>query len=65
VAFVGALYSLYLLYLGLMRVMKSPQDKAVGYTVVVLLVAIVVGLVASYVTTMIALGPTMSFRSYY
>ena len=38
----GGLYSLYLLYLGLMRVMKSPPDKAVGYAVVVVLVAIVV-----------------------
>jgi hypothetical protein len=65
VALIGALYSLYLLYLGLMRVMRSPQDKAVAYTIVVVLVAIVVGFVASYITTMIGLGPTMSFRSYY
>ena len=33
-----------------MRVMKSPQDKAVGYTVVVVVVAIVVGFVASFIT---------------
>jgi hypothetical protein len=65
IALIGALYSLYLLYLGLMRVMKSPQDKAVAYALVVVLVAIVVGFVASYITTMIGLGPTMSFRSYY
>ena len=30
IALLGALYALYLLYLGLMRVMKSPPDKAVG-----------------------------------
>ena len=35
------LYSLYLLYLGLPVVMKSPKDKAVGYTVVIILAAIV------------------------
>jgi len=51
---------LYLLYLGLMRVMKSSQDKAVGYTVVVVLIAIVVGFVASYITTtFIGIGPMM------
>ena len=44
------LYSLYLLYLGLPVLMKSPQEKALGYTVVVIIAAIVlfmlVGLVA-------------------
>jgi len=60
IAFIGALYALYLLYLGLMRVMKSSSDKAVGYTVVVVLVAIVVGFVASYITsTFIGIGPLM------
>ncbi|HEY1306212.1 MAG TPA: YIP1 family protein [Vicinamibacterales bacterium] len=42
----GALYSLYLLYLGLPRLMKCPQDKAIGYTVVVLLCVIVVSVIA-------------------
>ena len=36
---IGALYALYLLYLGLLRVMKSPPDKAAVYTVVVVVVA--------------------------
>ena len=58
IPFIGALYALYLLYLGLMRVMKSSQDKAVGYTVVVVVIAIVVGFVASYITTtFIGIGP--------
>lgn len=47
------LYSLYLLFLGLPILMKSPQDKAIGYIVVVILVAIVlytvIGAVASQV----------------
>jgi hypothetical protein len=41
-ALVGALYSLYLLYLGLPVLMKSPQDRAVGYTAVTIIAAIVV-----------------------
>jgi hypothetical protein len=44
------LYSLYLLYLGLPVVMKSPKEKALGYTAVVIIAAIVlfmlIGLVA-------------------
>ena len=59
IAFIGGIYSLYLLYLGLMRVMKSPSDKAVGYTIVVVVVAIVIGYAASLVTAAIGLGPSM------
>jgi hypothetical protein len=59
---IGALYSLYLLYLGLMRVMKSADDKAVGYTVVVVIVAIVVGVAVSYITAMVGLGTTLPAR---
>ena len=39
---VGGIYSLYLLYLGLPILMKTPQDKQVGYFVVTLIAAIVV-----------------------
>ena len=39
---VGGIYSLYLLYVGLPILMKTPADKAVGYFVVTLIVAIVV-----------------------
>jgi hypothetical protein len=42
VGFIFALYSLYLLYLGLPVLMKSPADKALGYTVVVIICAIIV-----------------------
>lgn len=52
------LYSLYLLYLGLPRLMKAPEDKAMGYTIVTVLVAIVlfvvVGAVTAAVTSAIA-----------
>ena len=40
--------------------MKSPADKAVAYTIVVVIVGIVVGFAASFVTAAIGLGP--SFR---
>jgi hypothetical protein len=47
IALVGWVYSLYILYLGLPKLMKSPADKTVGYFVVSLVVAIVVyGLIA-------------------
>ena len=44
---VGWLYSLYLLFLGLPVLMKTPEDKAVGYTIVVILCAIVLGVVVA------------------
>jgi hypothetical protein len=44
------LYSLYLLYLGLPVLMKAPEDKAMGYTVVVIICAIVLGIIVSYIT---------------
>jgi len=43
-AVLGGLYGLYLLYLGLPRLMKSPEDKAVGYTAVVVICAIVLSI---------------------
>lgn len=45
------LYSLFLLYLGLPVMMKSPQDKALGYTVVVILAAIVIFTIVGAVTS--------------
>lgn len=47
-AIVG-LYSFYLLYLGLPRLMKSPPEKALGYTVVTVLCAIVMSLVIGFI----------------
>ncbi len=59
------LYSLYLLYLGLPRLMRAPQEKALSYTVVVVIVMIVLGLLIGVLTTAVtstvigrkALGP--------
>jgi Yip1-like protein len=52
-------YSLYLLYLGLPVLMKAPQDKAVGYTVVVIIVAIVLYLIIGVVVAQFAWHPAM------
>ncbi len=56
-------YSLYLLYLGLPVLMKSPKDKALGYTVVVILVAIVlfmlIGVVSSWFIRVPGAGMSM------
>jgi hypothetical protein len=49
----GALYSLYLLYLGLPKLMKVPQEKAIGYVVVVILLAIVAAWVVLVIPAMI------------
>jgi hypothetical protein len=40
IALLLAIYSIYLLYLGLPHTMKSPADKAAGYTAVTIIVAI-------------------------
>lgn len=44
------LYSLYLLFLGLPKLMKAPEEKAMGYTVVVIVCAIVIFMVVGAIT---------------
>jgi hypothetical protein len=48
-----SLYSLYLLYTGLPVLMKSPQEKALGYTVVVVIAAIVLFIIVGFVASAI------------
>jgi len=48
-----ALYGIFLLYLGVPRLMKCPDDKAIGYTVVILIVAIVVSVVIGAIAAVI------------
>jgi len=52
-AVLGALYGLYLLYLGLPRLMKSPENQALGYTAVVVVCAIILSIVVGAVGTMV------------
>jgi hypothetical protein len=56
IAILGALcglYSLYLLYLGIPVLMKSPDDKSLVYTVVAVVCAIVVSIVIGVVPAML------------
>lgn len=50
----GAIYSIYLLYLGLPHTMKCPRDKAVGYTAVSVIIAIVLGWIMALVVGLVA-----------
>lgn len=50
----AGLYGLYLLYLGLPRLMKCPQEKAVGYTAVVVVCAIVLTIVIGAIGGLVA-----------
>lgn len=61
VALLGGLYSLFLLYKGLPKLMKTPEDKALPYTAVVIVVAIVVSIVIAMVTgSVMALSGAMN-----
>lgn len=55
-ALVGGIYSLYLLYLGLPMLMRTPADKQVSYFVVTLIVAIIVLGIISTIGSRIAYG---------
>lgn len=55
-ALVGGIYGLYLLYLGLPHIMKTPQEKAGTYLVVLIVAVIVVYIVVSLVLTPIFIG---------
>ena len=57
-AIAGGLYCIYLLYLGLPKLMKNPPEKSIAYTAVIIVVAIVVGIVISMVSAII-MAPAM------
>ena len=56
IALCFALYGLYILYLGLPKLMKNPADKTIIYEIVLIIVAIIVMVVISTVGTMLAAG---------
>lgn len=56
------LYGLYLLYLGLPVLMKAPEDKALGYTAVVVIVAIVLFLVVGAIIGALTAPSLISIR---
>ncbi len=49
-AALGSLYGIYLFYLGVPTLMKVPQDKAVGYTAVTFVAAILLYIIAGAIT---------------
>ena len=53
------LYSLYLMYLGLPVLMKAPEDRAIAYTVLVILAALVLFLVIGLVAGSFMAGPVV------
>jgi len=53
-ALIGALYSLYLFYVGLPILMKSPQDKTPGYAIAVIVACIVVFYIIGLITSRMA-----------
>jgi len=49
---IAACYSVYLMYLGLQSVMKTPEDKAAGYTAVVVIIFIVASIIVGTISAM-------------
>ncbi len=56
-ALVGGIYSLYLLYIGLPTMMRTPQEKVTGYFIVSLICAIVVSILITAVIGGLLLFP--------
>ena len=52
----AALYGLYLLYLGLPVLMRSPKDRSVGYTVVLVICAVVLSVLVTTLSTCAVAG---------
>ena len=52
----AALYGLYLLYLGLPVLMRSPKEKSVGYTVVLVICAVVLSVLVTVLSTCAVAG---------
>ncbi|MFZ4537308.1 Yip1 family protein [Propionivibrio sp.] len=55
----AALYSIYLLFLGIPVLMKAPPEKALPYTAVLLVCGVIAGAVIGAVTQLVTPGPSM------
>ena len=61
----ASLYSIYLIYTGIPTLMKSPQDKAIGYTAAIIVCGIVAALIVGFASSMLTSfgsGMTMGSR---
>lgn len=56
IGLLAGLYGIYLLYLGVPILMRCPQEKAVGYTITVVLCAIVISMVFGWISALAAGG---------
>lgn len=59
----ASLYSIYLVYTGLPVLMKCPPEKAVAYTAVIIVCAIVVGAIVGVILGAVRGGPTMGMST--
>lgn len=59
-AVLGGLYSLFLLYKGLPKLMKTPGDKALPYAALVVVIAIVINFVIAAIVTSIVAATTLA-----
>ena len=57
------LYSLYLLFVGLPILMKAPAEKALGYTVVVIVCAFVIGVIVAVISGAVIGGAALGGAS--
>lgn len=55
-AFIGGLYGLFLLYTGIRDLKEPPQEKAVGYFVATIVIALVISVIIGMLVTLIAFG---------
>ena len=60
-AVLGSLYGLYLLYTGLSPLMKSPPERSVPYTVVVIIAAIVLFVIVGAISAAVVPSPVRGF----
>ena len=59
IVWAGFFYGAYLLYLGLPNTMRCPQDKAVGYTIVTILIGFVLSIILGMIVGGITAAGTM------
>jgi hypothetical protein len=60
VVLLASLYSLYLLYVGTTPVMRVPQERAVGYVVIVIVTLIVLGILIGFILGIIGAAALFS-----
>lgn len=57
-AFIGGLYTLFLLYTGIRYIKEPPKEKEVGYFVTVIIVGIVISVIVGMLVALVSFGST-------